>query len=220
MRISNTVFIAAISIAFHGHAEAGNVVVAFTSLPSAQGWTYFSDATAEPDVYSLAGGVLSMDATLIPAAYYKMENIIDPLLPFVLSATARVSSGGGQTLGFYVVAEGQFAAINIAPTQITDEATKAVLTSLDNTIFRNIRVEGTFGTGFEVFVDGASIASSVSFSTNNDGNLVLFGDSGGFSSGFAEITAFSFQQPVPLPAALWLLGPALGGLGMLRRRVV
>jgi hypothetical protein len=27
------------------------------------------------------------------------------------------------------------------------------------------------------------------------------------------------QAPVPLPAALWLLGPVLGGLGFMRRRV-
>lgn len=158
-----------------------------------------------------------MDATLTNAAYYQMENIVDPLLSFDLTATARVPSGG-QALAFYVIAAGQSAAINIAPTQIIDEATGSALITLDNTVFHNYRMTGTFGTGFQLFVDGVSVASG-SFLADSR-NLVIFGDSGGFGSGFAEITALSFQQPVPLPPALWLLGPALGGLGMLRRRAV
>jgi hypothetical protein len=113
------------------HRDPNSVIptVDFISLPSAQGWTYFSSGAAESDVFSLTEGVLSMNATLTNAAYYTMGNIVDPLLPFDLTATARVFSGG-QALAFYVLGAGQSAAINIAPTRIIDEATRIAAVSV------------------------------------------------------------------------------------------
>ena len=69
-----------------------------------------------------------------------------------------------------------------------------------------INTSGTFTT---LDVPGASFTQARGI--NNAGQVVgLFGDSSG-SHGFVA-------SPVPLPAAVWLLGTALGGVGFARRR--
>ena len=61
-------------------------------------------------------------------------------------------------------------------------------------------------------VPGASATAARGI--NNAGQVVGgFGDSSGLFHGFVA-------SPVPLPAAVWLLGTTLGGLGFVRRRLV
>ena len=71
-----------------------------------------------------------------------------------------------------------------------------------------INTGGTFTT---LDVPGASLTQAVGI---NDAGQVV----GGFvdSSGAHGFVA----SPVPLPAAVWLLGTTLGGLGLVRRRCV
>ena len=150
-----------------------------------------------------------MDSTCCNAAYYRLEDIVDPTTPFSLTATARVLPGSGQTLAFYVAAAGEYAAINISPTAILDETNAAILINQDNTIFHEYRMVGSFGTEYQLFVDGVAVAVG-SFAAYGP-NLLAIGDSGGFGSGQAEVTSFSFLQPPPVaePSSVILL---TGGL--------
>jgi hypothetical protein len=191
-------------------ASATAISLDFNSLPSAQGWMYVTSGAPETDVFSVAGGVLSMNGTLTNAAYYKLDGVVDPALPFSLAARARVSSGG-QALAFYVAAAGQFIGINLSPATIIDETNGAFLASLDNTTFHDYRMDGAFGTGYQLFIDNVPVASGA-FRAYGP-NLLILGDSGSFGGGRAEITAFSFQQTqVPEPATLFLV---LSGIGIL-----
>lgn len=152
-----------------------------------------------------------MNGTLTNAAYYKIEGAVDPALPFSLTARARVTSGG-QALAFYVATNTLFAGINLSTTTIIDETKGALLASLDNTVFHDYRIAGTFGAGYQLFVDNTLLASG-SFGAYPI-NMLAFGDSGSFGGGQAEITELSFQQTsVPEPATLFLLLSGVGSLG-------
>jgi len=114
--------LAAVLLVASLQASATAISLDFNSLPSAQGWTYFTDGTTpEANVFSIAGGVLSMDSTpSLTAAYYKLENVVDPNLRFVLTTRARVLSGD-RALAFYVSTNGPLARFNISPGAIIDE---------------------------------------------------------------------------------------------------
>jgi hypothetical protein len=61
MKLKSLISAAALFAVVQGEAHATTITLDFTSLPSAQGWTYFSPSgAAETDVFSVAGGVLSM----------------------------------------------------------------------------------------------------------------------------------------------------------------
>lgn len=59
---------------------------------------------------------------------------------------------------------------------------------------------------FSALVSGSDLALTVRKSRDNPESLA-----------WLQIT-YNYQQVVPVPAAVWLMGGALGGLGMLRRR--
>jgi len=213
-----TKFLAAVAFLLAGgQAAATTISLDFSTLPTAQGWTYFTSGAAESDVFSVSGGVLSMNGTLTNAAYYKLEGVVDPLLPFIISARARVLSGG-QTLAFYAATSSEFAAINLSPTRIIDETSAATLATIDNTTFHDYRLEGAFGSGYQLFVDNTLIAAGAVGAYPV--NLLLLGDSGSFGGGRAEISAYSFQQSalIPEPATLILVLSGLGVLSSRRRR--
>ena len=209
MKFKGQLCVAAVLAVAQAQSYAVDINLDLTSLPSAQGWTYFSSGAAESDVFSVAGGVLSMNGTLTNAAYYKLEGIVNLTLPFTLTATARVVSGG-QTLAFYIATATQFAGINLSPTTIIDETNGTFLASLDTTTFHNYKLEGSFTTGVNLYIDDVFITSTSSAAYPI--NMVAFGDSGGFGNGRAEITALSFQQPIPEPATYMLLMCGLSAL--------
>ncbi len=78
------------------------------------------------------------------------------------------------------------------------------------------RIDANNGVAILAFEHGAFGAGS--------GAVVLFSDdlpkfaAIGTSDNILAVNAVAFAQPVPLPAAGWLFGAALGGLGYLRRR--
>ena len=92
---------------------------------------------------------------------------------------------------------------------INDAGQVAGLFSDSSNVFHGfINTGGTFTT---LDVPGASLTDA--FGINNAGQVVgVFSDSSG-THGFVA-------SPVPLPAAVWLLGTTLGGLGFVRRRLV
>ena len=81
-----------------------HIALDFRSLPSAQGWTYFAlnNIVPETSVFSVSNGILIQDSLVIGLTAqgsnrYDLAGVVDPLLPFTLSVTARVlrESGGG-----------------------------------------------------------------------------------------------------------------------------
>lgn len=217
MKLRSLISAVAMFAVIQGEARATTIALDFTSLPSAQGWTYFTSGAAETDVFSVAGGVLSMNGNLTTTAYYKLDGVVDPALPFSLATRARVWSGG-QALAFYVAAAGQFIGINLSPSTIIDETSGAFLASLDNTIFHDYRMDGAFGSGYQLFIDNVPVASG-SFRAYGPNTLIV-GDSGSFGSGQAEISAFSFHQSalIPEPATSLLFLAGLGALSARRLR--
>jgi len=195
---------------------AGSIGVSLSSLPSTQGWTpYIESGQPESAIFTVSGGVLHMDSASSTAAYYKVTELVDPALPFTLSARARVLGGSGQTLAFMVGDGTRYAAINLSPTGALDESSRTIIASGDFTVFHDFRMEGDFASGYLLYIDDV-LAGGAGFDAL-EFNGVLFGDSGGIGSGQAQMTAFSFtQSSVPAPGSLSLLLLAAVGLTALR----
>lgn len=213
MKLKSLISAAAIFAIVQAPSYATTITLDFSSLPSAQGWTFFTDgANSESDLFSAIGGVLSMDSTpSLTAAYYKLEGVVDPTLPFILTATARVLSGD-RALAFYVSTDTWLARFNLSPGSIIDETNGNVLALVDNTTFHTYRMEGDFLTNYRLFVDNIQVG--IGSIGTNDNNLLLLGDSGGHGAGIAEISAYSFQQPAPIPEPTTLI-LLMSGLGVM-----
>jgi len=209
-RTVQTLGVAALAIFLAASARAGNATLSFDSLPSAQGWTYFDNGfNLEADVFSVAGGVLSMDSSSVDAGYYYLGGVLDPALSFSMSMRARISSGG-YSLAAYVASADQFVDFRLSPTSITSNVSGVTteIAAVDNTQFHDYRIDGKFGETFTLFVDSAAVYTDTFRTGTVFGNLIL-GDDGSFGSGTAEVTTYSFRQPIPEPAS-WLL--MIGGL--------
>lgn len=90
--------------------------------------------------------------------------------------------------------------------------------TLDTTIWRDYRIDGTFGIGYEISVDSAPTYTG-SFAHAGAYNRLTLGDAGGLGSGVAEVSAYSLRQPVPEPATWALMLAGIAGLaGWARRR--
>jgi hypothetical protein len=116
-RIVTTRCLTTIALLLAGsQAAATTISLDFSTLPSAQGWTYFSDGALEADVFSVSGGVLSMNSPLTKAAYYRIDGVVDPALPFTLTTRARALSALSASWGvlsYYVGTPTQVAAFNV-----------------------------------------------------------------------------------------------------------
>ncbi len=200
-------------------AESVEASLDFSSLPSSQGWSYFTDsALPESAVFSAASNTLRMNSSFLEtAAYYRLGDVVDQSLSFALKTTARVIEGT-RALAFYISTAQRFAAISISPTAVYDEANSSIIASLDNTTFHTFDMIGDFVSGYTLFADGTAVGTGT-IGVNNV-NALYIGDSGSNGSGIAEITRFAFQQPVPVPEvstfAMALAG--LTAIGALTRR--
>ena len=114
MKLGNAIATVAVALSAPLAAHAGNTVLDFTSLPSSQGWTYVTDSAPESAVFSVAGHTLFMDSNSTNGAYYKLEHVVDPSLPFSLSVRAR-SVSGTYALAFYIEGGGNFFAMHLSP---------------------------------------------------------------------------------------------------------
>jgi len=191
-------------------SQGGAITLNFNSLPSRQGWTYFTYGTPAPEaqVFSLASGVFSQDSLTVGFAgqgtnRYVMHDTVDVRLPFSLFLTARVLAEEGSVssnnFGFAVGALTTTHAIEagFGTTGIQDISNVAIASGVDNTTFHSFRLDGAMGIGYRFFTDDNLVASGPTVATGNDQGRahLLLGDNTGGTNARAEVTAFSFTQP-------------------------
>ena len=197
-------------------AHATDIPVTFGSLPSAQGWTFFSGGSplaTEAGTWSLAGSVLTLNTMAYAvtgvgtSSLYQQTGVVNNFEPLVIRFRARLVQhegdftnafvGGGLAFGF---AQGatlwQF---GITPTQIRNAPGTIVSTAYDNTQFHDYRLEWTPPSSVRFYVDNTLI------STNNAGlasatNRIYFGDGTGAANSQAQITEYRFLPGAATPA--------------------
>jgi hypothetical protein len=210
------------------HAQTFNL--GFSSLPSAQGWSYAGNV-AESSAFSVSGNTLFQNTVgkgLSTDAYYALNGVVDLTKPFSLSVRVRVTAdepNGTRTYGFGFGAESptNYFAFSVENGVVFDHNTIAV--STDTSVFHDYRLDGDFSTGVcKLYIDGANVANGTSVAFPET-NTVFFGDStptGGNAN--AQITQFSFANNsvgAPEPSTLLLISQALpfaGALLIVRRR--
>jgi hypothetical protein len=206
---------------------SATVTIDFSSLPSAQGWSYVAAGNNVPEtsVFSLDNGILKQNT--IGVGYgdfngsnrYALESVVDTIRPFTLEVRARVPieepatppNSYGFSFGLFTGTE-QFA-VGIGPNKIEDVHLNTITTSIDNTVFHDYKLIGTPGVGWRLFVDNVLIGSGVSRSIAFPNGLFL-GDGTGETNAMAEITSFSYTV-VPIPSAMILFISGIGGISFL-----
>lgn len=203
--------------------QAATITLSFDSLPSAQGWSFSSNGASEASVFSIVGGNTLAQNTLGlggGGAGYELLGVIDPDVSFSVSFTARIlteetSPGLGPFGAFTVYAQtgSEVFGIGLGPNRIAAITQVVLSTAIDTSVFHDYRMVVTPGVGFDLFVDNVFVgAGSPRMETGPNG--LFIGDSTAGQNAQGEYTAFVFQQPapIPLPAALWLMGLGLASL--------
>jgi hypothetical protein len=190
----------------------------FGSLPSAQGWTYRTDGPSESDAYSVDGTKLILH-TLGTGAFntgYQIAGIVDPSRPFTISMRARVlqtevlnTDFPVSTLAVLASTGTEVFGIGLNTTLIHAPLFSDQIYPIDATQFHDYRIEAMPGADARIFVDDVLFATGAPLSFPNPNVLTLANSSS--EKGYAEITAFSFLQPIPEPETwrLMVLGAAL-----------
>lgn len=207
-----------------GSASATDVTLAFTSLPSAQGWTYSTTGVLAPEspTWGASGGILSMDT--MPYAfggsggttsYYARNGIVSASEPLVIECRGRVleseDDGGAFIGGGFAVGFGDGTTVwqmGISPGSIRNVVGTVLSSAFDNTQFHDYRLEWTPPSTLEYYVDGTLISA--------DGtglalalNRIHVGDVTGAANARAEVTYYRFRQGAatgvaePPTAARW-----------------
>jgi hypothetical protein len=194
---------------------ATDITLDFSSLPSSQGWVWQTGGpfVFESSVFSVSGGILSMDSP--GREYYSYTSYLDPNLPFTLTTRARVISGTTDTwLDFYVANPTGFANFFIGRDRINSQfVSGSVATGLDNTQFHDIRLTGgTNPVSADLFYDNVLIGT-IPFGCNCALGGQILGDTSG--TGMAEVTSYSLVQsetPEPGTGLISLVSLALAVL--------
>lgn len=214
--------VAAVSISSASYAAA-DITLAFASLPTAQGWSYYSDLSLpESSIFSISNGALIMDSTPGNGEYYYMNDAIDTsTATFSLTAQTKIVSGG-YTMSFYFGNGSVSGAIYLSPDSILYQTSSGgfqTLASTDNTTSRNYHIQGDFSTsGYSVFVDSFEVGTGDFFPYSI--NQLIIGDAGSTGSGVAELTAYRFLQPIPEPATVTTLLFGLATIAAVRKRIL
>lgn len=187
---------------------ANPATLGFTSLPSAQGWIYFSDGAPETSIFSLSNGVLVQNTLAGPATVerYKLGGVLDPSLPFTIAIRARVLADSGFCpsnpfgFAFSATVEEEIYSIGLSTNRIQDVLGNDLSTTADNTVFHDYRLEVTPGVGYVLFVDGTLLGSGpprIIPQPDPDGflpNHLAFGDSTRCQGALAEVASYRFTQ--------------------------
>ena len=215
--------------------RAATSTLGFSSLPSAQGWTYDGPHVGEAEVFSVGAGTLTLNTMGLGYydwAQYELFNFLAPQLPFSIEITARVlgqyhfnpaqdSMQGALTFGAITATrQGQtdsFTVVDIGENFINTHWDNI---AFDNSVFHTFKlsvspVDGTFS----LFVDGTSLSSGCACMGSGGVSKVFFGDPGWSVNGNVEIQRIEvIQQPVPEPEIHAMLLAGLGLLGFIARR--
>lgn len=134
-----------------------DILVNFSSFPSAQGWSYFSNGVVAPETptWALSGGVLSYNTMPYltntsgtgTTSMYRQLGLISGTEPIIIEMRGRILQhehdgsafiGGGFHLGFGTGTTGW--TMGIMPTQVRT-INNVVIATVDNTQFHDYRLE-------------------------------------------------------------------------------
>ncbi|QLH51315.1 MAG: hypothetical protein HWD57_17020 [Candidatus Accumulibacter cognatus] len=214
---------AAILAVVSWQSHATPITLDFTSLPSAQGWTFVRDAgNTEASVFSVDGHVLTMDSRIGNANGYDRSSAINPALPYVIKARSRAFDGG-ISMSFSFANGSKGGALYLSPNAlftVNSAGHFQLLALIDNSVFHDFQIEGDFISGYTVSVDGSVVGGGQLFNANF--TELFFGDQGSAGSGQAQLSAYSFSQSdnlnVPEPGTYTLLFGGLVALVNVTRR--
>jgi hypothetical protein len=199
------------------------VNLGFTSLPSAQGWTYRTSGPLESDTFAVDGTKLIENTLGTGDARmgYEIAGIVDPQQSFTIDLRARVLETEviddffqASALLVYASTGTEVYAIGLSSNSIQAPFFSGQLFDIDATQFHDYRLEATPGVGSRIFVDNVLLASTAPQLTGIPNALGL-GNATASEHGHAEIIAFSFLQAIPEPQT-WLL--MLSGCAILAAR--
>ncbi len=188
---------------------ATTVTLNFSSLPSAQGWTYFSDGAPEASIFSVSGGVLTQHTETFAGAAtiqgYDLFGAVSLSLPFTISVRARVLADS--STGFGINSFGFCFFANTGPEifgvgleaigRIGDINNVVVSTAIDTKVFHDYRLVATPGVGYQLFVDDVLVATGPP-RISGGSSVLRLGDCTRGQGALAEVTAYSFRQFIPV----------------------
>lgn len=208
--IASLALTSALIAAFTAYSRAATVELDFATLPSAQGWTYQATGNNAPEasVFSVNGTQLSQNTIglgIVPSGNnrYNYFGVVDPLLPFTLDITARVTQSEsasweyqsfGFAFGFFTGSVGYGIGIDVSRVQaLAPIDVVTVPVAIDTTQFHDYRLKGVPGGSFDLFIDGALVYTGAP-RLLTPFNLLFLGDSTGGQNAAADVTKFVFTQ--------------------------
>jgi hypothetical protein len=226
-----SLFVAAL-LALPAAAQAANVELTFSTLPSAQGWSYVAsgNSVAESAIFSVAGGTTlhqdSRGVGLAPSGSNRYHFPGVELLPFTLTVRARLIAEEFNNSNHFGFAFGGFTGTQSFGFGLGGNATSGGQLSFQSAViggstiaadafnFHTYEMRGTPGAAnYDFYIDGTFI-QSVPFRAVVFDNVLFLGDATGGQNAAGDVTQFSFTQAalIPEPQAYALL---LAGLGLL-----
>jgi hypothetical protein len=184
------------------------IALNFSSLPSAQGWTYnYVTGCPGPEsaTFSVVNNMLHQNTIGcgIWGADYELYNIV-PNAPYSITVRARLTSDEVVCdnpkfhfgLGFGSQGNGKAYYIGLGPQNISaiiEQQFTVLSTSVDTTQFHNYVLSVTPVDGrFTLSVDGTLIGSGVGFDLTNS-NLLFLGDSTSCWNAAGDYSSFAFH---------------------------
>ena len=195
----------------------------FSSLPSAQGWTYSSSGAPETAVFSLGpGAVLRQDTLGIGSgrgANYQIHNLLASDVNITLSFSARLVAEEGVPTDYGALSVGlglgSFAyGIALRPGEIRDIENNLLSAAFDTSVFHTYLLSIQPGVGYSVSVDGDSIGFVLP-ANQSIANYIYFGDGSNLNA-LGEYSALTVSQ-VPEPESLLLI---VCGLAAITARLI